>query len=55
MKSKKNYAVAVKPQTLEEKQFNMDGLTYLNMLNGMSYEAAQEQAKQDMKDMETRF
>ena len=47
------YAVAVcaKPQTEEEKLFNLDGITFLNMLNGMSYEKAREQAKQEMKEM----
>ncbi len=56
MTTKRNYAVAVypKPQTLEEKQFNLDGLTLLNILNGMSYEAAREQAIQDMKDISTK-
>lgn len=51
---KKKYAVAVhsKPQTEEEKLFNLDGITFLNMLEGMSYEAAREKAKQDIKDME---
>ncbi len=52
---KRNYAVAVcpKPQTPEERQFNFDGLTFLNMLNGMGYEAALKQAERDMKAMDT--
>ena len=49
----RKYAVAIcaKPQTEGEKLFNLDGITFLNMLNGMSYEKAREQAKQEMKGM----
>ena len=52
MKTKYAVAVIAKPQTVEERLFNLDGITFLHMLNGMSYEAAQKQAVADMKDME---
>ena len=52
MKGKYVVAVHSTPQTEEEIAFNLDGLTFLNMLEGMSYEEAQQQARQDIKDME---
>ena len=52
MKRKNAVLVYAKPQTPEEIEFNLDGITFLNTLEGMSYEAGREQAVKDMKEME---
>lgn len=53
MKRENAVMVVAKPQTVEEKQFNLDGITFLNMLNGFSYEGARKQAIQDMRETES--
>jgi len=52
--TKNKYAIGVipRPKTQEEIKFNFDALTFLNMLNGMAYEQAVEQAHRDGKDLE---
>ena len=51
---KKQYVVAIKPQpqTLGERQFDLDALTLLNMLSGMDYDNAAKQALVDIKQID---